>query len=88
MGGMALDGKGRTELYGFAEDVETAEKLLEGGLRVLQFRNKRLGDASFREVGREMLDRVRRYPKAALIINDRVEIAVEIGARGVHVGPD
>ncbi len=83
-----VDKIGKTELYGFAEDVATAEKLLEGGLRFLQFRNKHLGDAPFREVAREILDRVRRRPRAALIINDRVEIAVEIGAHGVHVGPE
>jgi thiamine-phosphate pyrophosphorylase len=88
MGGLARDGEGKTQLYGFAEDVETAEKLLEGGLRILQLRNKHLADAPFREVAREILARVRRHPGAALIINDRVEIAAEIGADGVHVGPE
>jgi thiamine-phosphate pyrophosphorylase len=68
--------------------METAEKLLEGGLRVLQVRNKHLADAPFRKMAREILHRVRNYPEAALIINDRVEIAVEIGADGVHVGPE
>jgi len=88
MGGLVRDGEGKTELYGFAEDVETADELLEGGLRVLQLRNKRLADARFRDVAREILARVRQYPEAALIINDRVAVAVEIGADGVHVGPE
>lgn len=88
MAAFDLDMTRKTELYGFAADVGTAEKLLEGGLRVLQFRNKHLADDSFREAAREILARVRRYPQAALIINDRVEIAVEIGADGVHVGPE
>jgi thiamine-phosphate pyrophosphorylase len=88
MGGFALNAGGKTELYGFAEAVETAERLLEGGLRVLQFRNKHLDDGRFREAAREILERVRRYPGAVLIVNDRVEIAVDIGADGVHVGPE
>lgn len=88
MGGLAWDGEGKTELYGFAEDVATAENLLGGGLRVLQFRNKHLADGPFRDVAQEILARVRRHPGAALIINDRVAVAAEIGADGVHVGPE
>ncbi|MFZ0135066.1 MAG: thiamine phosphate synthase [Desulfobacterales bacterium] len=35
-----------------------------------------------------MQERVRRYPDAMLIVNDRVDVALEIGADGVHVGQD
>lgn len=80
--------EGPTELYGFANSASTAEELLRGGLRILQFRDKRLDDSQFRNTAREILTVVRRYPDAMLIVNDRVDIAVDIGADGVHVGPE
>ena len=37
-------------------------------------------------MARDMLTRTRRHEDAVLIINDQVDIALEIGADGVHVG--
>ena len=79
---------GRTDLYGFASDVRTAANLLRAGLRVLQFRAKEMDDRRFREAAGAVLAEVRKFPGAVLIVNDRVDIALEIGADGVHVGPE
>jgi thiamine-phosphate pyrophosphorylase len=79
---------GRTDLYGFASDVRTAADLLRAGLRVLQFRAKEMDDRRFREAAGAVLAEVRKFPGAVLIVNDRVDIALEIGADGVHVGPE
>jgi thiamine-phosphate pyrophosphorylase len=84
----AWNAAGPTELYGFATSASLAEELLRGGLRMLQFRDKTLDEARFRDTAREILTVVRRYPDALLIVNDRVDIAVEIGADGVHVGAE
>lgn len=63
-------------------DIEAA---LRGGATVLQLRDKELTDTAFAGKAREVLALCRRY-QVPLIINDRVGIAKEIGADGVHVG--
>jgi len=73
-------------LYCFADTLAICEKLLDGGAKIIQLRNKFLDDSSFCALAKEMLSRVRRYDHAILIINDRVDIAMEIGADGVHIG--
>lgn len=65
------------------EDVTKAA--LAGGARVIQFRDKEMSDDEFAATARRLLNLTRRY-NAQLLINDRVEIAVAIGADGVHVG--
>jgi len=65
----------------------TAAQMLEGGVDVLQLREKRLD-------GRELLKRAEELRKmterfgALLIINDRPDVALLSGADGVHLGQD
>jgi thiamine-phosphate pyrophosphorylase len=75
-----------SRIYCFADSVDLCVKLLDAGARVIQLRNKTLDDVCFRRMAREMLTRTRRHEDAVLIINDRVDIALEIGADGIHVG--
>jgi thiamine-phosphate pyrophosphorylase len=75
-----------TRIYCFADTVALCEKLLNAGARVIQLRNKSADDKTFRNIAAEMLTHVRRFDDAVLIVNDRVEIAIEIGADGIHVG--
>ena len=57
------------------------------GADVVQFREKRDWDrARLVQTARAMRDRIHSYG-ALLIVNDRVEIALEAGADGVHLGP-
>ncbi|MGN1251068.1 MAG: thiamine phosphate synthase [Candidatus Spyradocola sp.] len=65
-----------------AEQVEAA---LRGGVTLVQLREKALERDAFRAEAREILALCHRYG-VPLIINDDVELAVEIGADGVHVG--
>lgn len=83
-----LGSEGGTDLYGFARNAETAGDLLRGGVRVLQFRDKERDDRDFRAEAERILAAVRRFPDAVLIVNDRVDGAVEIGADGVRAGPE
>ena len=76
-----------TQVYCFADTAALCEKLLNVGARVIQLRDKSVDDKTFRNIAVQMLERVRRFEDALLIINDRVDIAIEIGADGVHVGP-
>lgn len=65
------------------EDVVRAA--LAGGADVIQFRDKTMQDGDFRSLANKLL-RLCRAEEVSFIVNDRVEIAIEIGADGVHVG--
>ena len=76
----------RRDLYCFADSADLCRRLLEGGARIIQLREKQLDDSGFRRLGVEMQALVREVPGAVLIVNDRVAIALEIGADGIHIG--
>jgi len=60
---------------------------LRGGARLLQFRDKS-GDRTWRlEVGKRLLDACRQH-QVPLIINDDIELALQLGAAGVHLGQE
>lgn len=65
--------------------VNTVEKSLKGGAKILQLREKNTNYDEVVAVGRELLSVTARY-NVPLIINDFPEIAKEIGADGVHLG--
>lgn len=60
---------------------------LAGGVRLLQFRAKSLPSGALLDLA-DACVRLCRDAGAALIINDRADIAVMCGADGVHVGQD
>jgi len=63
--------------------IEKVRAALEGGVSLLQYRNKaaRLSEAQ------ALAALARRY-HVPLIVNDDVDLALEIGAQGVHLGRD
>lgn len=67
--------------------IEVIRAALEGGVRLVQYRDKRLKEPDFLREAREALAVCRQHG-AILLINDRVEAAMEIGADGVHLGQD
>lgn len=70
--------KGRTTL-------EIVELAIKGGVTCVQLRNKEASDDEFRKEAYQLIKLTRHY-SIPLIINDRVEIAQEIGAQGLHLG--
>ena len=60
---------------------------LEGGVRLVQYRDKDLPVGGFEREARAALELCWRHG-ATLLINDRVEVARAIGADGVHLGQD
>jgi len=78
----------KREIYCFADNVGLCRKLLDAGAKVIQFRNKKIDDSAFQNIAKEMLSLVRSYDNAVLIINDRVDIALEINADGIHIGQE
>jgi thiamine-phosphate pyrophosphorylase len=61
--------------------VQAAE---QGGITSVQLRLKRATAADLARIGRALL----RAIGIPLIINDRMDVALAIGAHGVHLGPD
>lgn len=82
-------------LYGIVDTGYTAEhqllsvteKLLEGGLGILQLRAKNHGPEFIEQMGKQLAPLCRRHG-CLFIINDYPEIALRTGADGVHLGQD
>ncbi|MED4074341.1 thiamine phosphate synthase [Priestia endophytica] len=78
-----------TDLFGGTEEelLGKVEKALEGGVTLVQLREKEADGKEFYERAlrlKKLLDRFH----VPLIINDRVDVALAVGASGVHVGQD
>lgn len=61
------------------------EAALAGGARLIQYRDKEADAARRRDTARALLDRCRAH-NALFIVNDDVELALAVGADGVHLG--
>ncbi|MCC5882229.1 MAG: thiamine phosphate synthase [Halomonas sp.] len=67
--------------------LETVMAAIRGGVSVVQLRDKKASDG-------ELIDQARRLKAALagsgvpLIINDRLKVALESGADGLHIGQD
>lgn len=67
--------------------AEQVQRLIDGGATFVQLREKHLRPIDFlREA--EAASKVADNNRVTLIINDRVDIAMALGARGVHLGQD
>ncbi len=67
--------------------LEVSEAILDGGCRILQYRNKITSDCHRQEQAVALRGLTRRHG-ALLIINDDVDLALFAEADGVHLGED
>jgi thiamine-phosphate pyrophosphorylase len=67
--------------------AEQVTRLRAGGARFIQLREKHLSPREFYDAAEAALD-VARERGVRLIINDRADIALALGADGVHLGQD
>jgi thiamine-phosphate pyrophosphorylase len=65
------------------EVVDKVRRALEGGIALLQYRRKRRDLHEAREIAA-----LARRHGVPLIVNDDVELALEVGAQGAHLGRD
>ncbi|HEX9665322.1 MAG TPA: thiamine phosphate synthase [Thermodesulfobacteriota bacterium] len=65
--------------------VETVEKAIKGGAKIVQLREKQSSSEDILRLAEELLKLTRRY-NVPLIIDDYPELARDIGAEGVHLG--
>ncbi len=69
---------------GGRELTEVLARALEGGVRAIQLREKDLDTIDVYRLGERLLPMAREHG-AALMINDRVDLAMALGAEGVHL---
>ena len=67
------------------DPVGLAEAAIRGGAGVIQLRDKRGDTRAMMALAKQLLAVCGDTP---LIINDRVDVALAVGAAGVHVGPN
>jgi thiamine-phosphate pyrophosphorylase len=74
---------------GTAEGMLTvAEAAIEGGARIVQVRMKGVPSRTLFLAASQVADSVRRVPGARLVVNDRLDVALAVGADAVHLGQD
>lgn len=86
---------GQTDLYALTDSRlsrgrslrETVEALLASGIRILQYREKRLPSRTMLEECR-LLRELTRAADACFIVDDHVDIAILAEADGIHIGQD
>lgn len=66
---------------------EIARAALAGGADVVQLRDKTLSRAPLAQVARVLRDLVRQAG-GTFVVNDRLDVALEVEADGLHLGPD
>jgi thiamine-phosphate pyrophosphorylase len=67
--------------------VEVVRAAIDGGAPVIQFRDKGANSRQLIDLGLQLRS-LTRERSVILIVNDRVDIALAVGADGVHVGPE
>jgi thiamine-phosphate pyrophosphorylase len=82
---VAADDLGRPELI--ARVTARADRLLEASPCMLQLRAKEAGGAELAVLARSILPAVRRAG-IPLCVNDRLDVALAVGAHAVHLGQD
>ncbi|MCE1160342.1 MAG: thiamine phosphate synthase [Burkholderiales bacterium] len=67
--------------------LDVVQLAVQSGVTCVQLREKHLATGAFVEKARALQAIIRRHaPHVPLIINDRVDVALAVGADGVHVG--
>ena len=76
-----------TDSTSFTEEefLERTERALQGGVTILQLREKNKTTREYISLAEKVHNLTKRY-NVPLIIDDRVDVALAIDAEGVHVG--
>lgn len=86
---------GATDLYALTDSrlslgrpvLEVAHALLDAGIKILQYREKRLPAAKMLSECRKLRE-MTENAGACFIVDDHIELAIVSGADGVHIGQD
>ena len=76
-----------SEILGGRDLCSVVDSALKGGVSIVQYRDKTSDTAELIRVASK-LHRITLEYKVPLLINDRVDVALAVGAEGVHLGQD
>lgn len=65
--------------------VAVVESALQGGVQIVQYRQKDGEDGTRLAIAQQLCDLCHQY-EALFLVNDRVDMAIAVGADGIHVG--
>ena len=74
-------------ILGDRDIVAVVEAALEGGVTLVQYRDKTSDTAVLVSTARK-LHVVTQKHNVPLLINDRIDVALAVGCEGVHIGQD
>ncbi|KAL9101046.1 MAG: hypothetical protein Q9163_003661 [Psora crenata] len=74
-------------ILGSRDIVQVVDEAIQGGVTIVQYRDKTSETAERVRTGKK-LHEVTKRNNVPLIINDRIDVALAIGAEGVHLGQD
>lgn len=74
-------------ILGDRDLVEVVEAALQGGVTLVQYRDKVSDTKDLISTARR-LHTVTRKHNVPLLINDRIDVALAVGCEGVHIGQD
>lgn len=74
-------------ILGGRDLVEVVEKACQGGVTIVQLREKLKDTAELVATGLKLHKVTQKY-NVPLLINDRVDVALAVGCEGVHIGQD
>ena len=81
-----------SDKYNGLSHLDSARVFLDGGFKIIQYRGKRPDgtELQVREQIKHALEikELCRSYGAAFIVNDRLDVALEVGADGLHIGQD
>ena len=73
--------------YAVVDNVSTAEQVLRGGASVLQLRAKSVSTRALIDLGHALRE-LTRTAGVPFVVNDRLDVALIVGADAVHLGQD
>ena len=74
-------------ILGHRSLVDVVRSAVEGGVSIVQYRDKTSETAQLIETAKQLHEVTAKY-HVPLLINDRIDVALAIGAEGVHIGQD
>ncbi|KAL6704183.1 thiamine biosynthetic bifunctional enzyme [Coniothyrium glycines] len=74
-------------ILGARDLVQVVEQALQGGVTIVQYRDKTSDTGDLIAVAKKLHERCKAH-KIPLLINDRVDVALAVGCEGVHLGQD
>jgi len=75
------------DLISDSELIDKVQAAIKGGISVLQYRNKK-ADILLQRSQAQALNELCHQHQVTFIINDNIELAQQVNAKGVHIGKD